>query len=124
MGGRSYELKRVVRSTLAGETLGVSDSLDRAYGLKACLSVLWGRSIESYLYTDCHSLYDYIHSHRQVTERRLVIEISMIKHLLQAKELNGLHWIAREKQLADCLTKKMTSRLLLQALEHSHVDLQ
>lgn len=68
--------------------------------------------------TDCYSLKDAILSTKQVAEKRLRIEISSIRELLQQKKISEVKWIESENQLADCLTKKRTSCLnLLKALQ-------
>lgn len=67
--------------------------------------------------TDNHSLLDAVKSTKSVTEKRLRLEISGIKELIQSKVIQQIVWSATKEQLADCLTKKGASGLnLLKAL--------
>lgn len=63
--------------------------------------------------TDNHSLYDALKSTKQVTEKRLRLDISGIKELIQNKIIKMVLWSETKAQLADCLTKKGASPLVL-----------
>jgi hypothetical protein len=68
--------------------------------------------------TDCHSLKDALDSTKQVSEKRLRIEVSSIRELIRQNTIHSIKWIKSENQLADCLTKKGASSLnLLRALQ-------
>ena len=56
--------------------------------------------------TDNHSLFDALKSTKQVAEKRLRLEISSIKELIQSKRIKKVIWSDTKAQLADCLTKK------------------
>ena len=95
---QSKRIRRVVQSTLAGETLALADGIDNAIFL---------------------SLVDAIKSTKSVTEKRLRLEISGIKELIQNKRIQRIMWSTTKEQLADCLTKKGASSLvLLKALKN------
>jgi hypothetical protein len=100
---RSYKIKRVVRSTLAGETLGVADTIDRVFMIKTIASKIWNVAIQSHIYTDCMSLVDCVYEHKQCTEKRLLIEIHLIRNLIDIHEIDTLTWVDTHMQLADCL---------------------
>ena len=63
--------------------------------------------------TDNHSLFDALKSTKQVTEKRLRLEISSIKELINNKVIKEVRWSDTKSQLADCLTKKGASALML-----------
>lgn len=80
----SKRVRRVVRSTLAGETLAMAEAIDTAVYLSMLLSELWTGVPDPCLIpltcvTDCKSLYDAINSTKCVAEKRLRVEISGIK---------------------------------------------
>ena len=107
-----------MRSTLAGETLAMSDGIDNAMFLASLYSEL--TTVKADLntpplicVTDNHSLFDALKSTKQVTEKRLRLEISSIKELLQANKIKQVCWSEAKSQLADCLTKKGASPLIL-----------
>jgi len=120
---QSKKIRRVVRSTLAGETLAMSDGIDNAMFLTTLYSeLITGRVNPNKLplicVTDNHSLFDALKSTKQVTEKRLRLEMSSIKELLQTKNIKEVCWSDAKSQLADCLTKKGASPLvLLKALD-------
>ena len=115
----SKKLRRVVRSTLAGETLAMADGIDTG----VFLSTLYGelsRNKNPVLkcITDCNSLHDAIYSNKFVTEKRLRLEISGIKEMTERGTVTNVQWVNTEKQLADCLTKKgASSKRLLKVFE-------
>lgn len=107
---QSKRVKRVVRSTLAGETLAMSDGVDNAVFLATLFSELTSGDAEHappiICVTDSRSLVDALKSTKSVSEKRLRLEISSIKELVQAQKVEQVLWHNTNKQLADCLTKK------------------
>ena len=75
---QSKRIKRVVRSSLAAETLAMSDGVDSAVYISVLLSELYlelsSFEISIDIYTDSKSLHDAIHSEKYVTEKRLRID--------------------------------------------------
>lgn len=115
---QSKKIRRVVRSTLAGETLALSDGIDNAIFLTTLFSELTTGNAELntpplICVTDNHSLFDALKSTKQVSEKRLRLEISSIKELMQSKKIKKVLWSDTKTQLADCLTKKGASALML-----------
>jgi len=121
---KSKRIRRVVRSTLAGETLAMADGIDNAIFLSSLYSELTTgmvkqRTLPVMCVTDNFSLVDAIKSTKSVTEKRLRLEISGIKELIQNKRIQRILWSTTKDQLADCLTKKGASSLvLLKALKN------
>ena len=56
--------------------------------------------------TDNKSLYDALKSSKQVEDKRLRIDISVMDDLLAKKEVDRVLWVSGRDQLADALTKK------------------
>lgn len=73
----------MVRSTLAGETLAMSDGFDNTMYLATLFSKLSKENAEhgppTVCVTDNHSLVDVLRSTKSVSENRLHLEISSIK---------------------------------------------
>lgn len=118
---QSKRVKRVVRSTLAGETLAMSEGIDNAIFLSTLFSELHAGStvqpVPIVCITDNFSLVDALKSTKFVTEKRLRLEISSIKELIQTRKVHQVLWSETKDQLADCLTKKgASSTVLLRAL--------
>ena len=51
------------------------------------------------------SLHDALRSQIYVSDKRLRIDIGALKEMLHKKEIDNIHWVERECQLADSLTK-------------------
>lgn len=120
---QSKRIRRVARSTLAAETLAMADAIDNGIFLAALYTELMsGKADPPQLpitcLTDCHSLCDAIKSTKQVSEKRLRLEISNIRELIQMHQIESVKWIETKHKLADCLTKKGAScHNLLRALQ-------
>ena len=58
------------------------------------------------IYTDNKSLHDSIISKKNVLEKRLRIDIAMLRELFEQKRITKIHRINTNKQIANSLTKK------------------
>jgi hypothetical protein len=113
----SRKIKRVVRSTFAGELLAVCDGVDRAALCRTvCQEVCAVRNVPLTVRTDCMSLVDCVYQHKQVTEKRLLIDVMVLKGLVETGELESLVWVDSAHQHADALTKRMSANSLLRVL--------
>jgi len=56
--------------------------------------------------TDSLSLYNAVYFSKVVEEKRLRIDISSIKELIENKVVKSLQWVDSKRQLADCMTKR------------------
>lgn len=115
---QSKRIRRVVRSTLAGETLAMADAVDNGIFVASLYTELMtGKAKPTELpiicITDCHSLSDAIKSTKQVTEKRLRIEVSSIRELIEQEQIKAVKWIDTKHQLADCLTKNGASCIIM-----------
>ena len=88
---------RVVRSTIAAETLWLSDGCDVSiYINKLSESLLeHGKRREVIAYTDNRSFYD---------AERLLVDIVAVIEIVERNEIN-ITWIEKEKQIGDILKK-------------------
>ena len=106
---QSRKVRRVVKSTLAAETLALLDSAEAAVNIAATIKEITKSSIEIHCKVDNKSLVEAIYSSKNVEDRRLKIDIAVIKDMLKNSELSGISWVASAMQLADCLTKRGAS---------------
>ena len=83
---QSKRIKRVVRSSLAAETLALSDCIDGAVFISSLYSeIVSGNCHDGYLsveITDNKSLVASIESKKAVTEKKLRTDISVIKEAI------------------------------------------
>ena len=88
-----------------------------AFVTQSFMNELTGVLVPITLRTDNKSLWQNIHSTKQLSDERLQIDISIMREMVEKKEVAKVEWVSTEKQLADCLTKKgASSRKLVQAL--------
>lgn len=64
---------------------------------------------------DNKSLVDALHSCKNVDDRRLRIDIAVLRDMLERGEIGEVSWVDTSQQLADCLTKKGASTERLRA---------
>ena len=69
------------------------------------------------------SLYAALYYCKSVSERRLRINIGMLKEMILRKEIQKAHWVDTKHQLADVLTKRGASpRKLIEVLQEGHLS--
>ena len=125
----SKKIRRVVRSTLAGETLAMAEGIDVAIFVSTLFTELTKGTpapdgLPLICVTDCKSLHDALKSTKQVGDKRLRLEISGIKELMEKNIVKEVKWQTSHTQLADCLTKRgASSAKLLQVLQEGKISL-
>lgn len=92
---QSKRIRRVVRSTLAGETLALADGIDNGMCISAFYSEIKTGNIALnnltiICVTDNHSFFDAVKSTKSVTEKRLRLEISSIKELIHSGNIKQI----------------------------------
>lgn len=113
---QSRKIRRIVKSTLSAETLALLEAAEAAVYLAKILAEVSGcRDLKIYCYVDNKSLVDALYSCRSVDDRRLRIDMAVLRDMLQNKEITEISWIDKSHQLADCLTKKGASTERLRA---------
>ena len=103
------KIKRVVKSNLAAETLALVEGLDMAFYLGSILSEIIKVKIPIECYVDNKSLWENTQSTKNVTEKRLRIDLASIKEMIQNGEISAIHWVESSHQLSDCFTKRGVS---------------
>lgn len=112
----SAKIKRIARSTLAAECMALQDGADAAVLLSSLISeALYGGSepVNVVCFTDSRGLYRALYSTKTVQDERLRIDIARLKQMMEEQEVSQICWIDGSQQLADCLTKRTTSRNVL-----------
>ena len=107
---QSRKLKRVVKSTLAAETLALGEGAEASFYIASILKeVTKTKEMPINCFVDNKSLVDALSSSKQVEDRRLRIDIAVLDDMLGKKEINCVKWVDTCNQLADCLTKRGAS---------------
>jgi len=101
----SAKCKRVVCSVLAAELYAMAHGFDLAIAMKAAIDDMLERPIPLVIYTDSKSLYDSLVSLNTVTEKRLLIDLRVLRKSYERRELADVFWIPVRQNPADGLTK-------------------
>ena len=86
----SSKIKRVVGSTIAAETLSLVDRRDAAIYNNNLLSQLLHtepKCLSITTYSDNQSLYDTLHSIKQTLEKRLLVDTSSMREMVERNEI-------------------------------------
>ena len=126
---RSKRLRRVVKSAMAAETLIQVEAAEACFWLANLFSeILYCKSnsenkIQIECYTDNHQLYDSVYSIRPIQDKRLQIEIALLREMINKNEITKINWIENKHQLADSLTKYgASSEKLLNTLKNKLIE--
>ena len=109
MDWKSRKIKRIVRSTLAAEALSLGDGLETGMFLKDMFKEVLGSHIASVsiiAIVDNKSVEVNLRSTSSVEDKRLRRDLSLIKKMIERKEVEAVQWVEGQYQLADSLTKK------------------
>ena len=118
---QTRKLKRVVKSTLAAETMALLEGAEASVYIKNIMTQLLGQNnIKIQCMTDNYSLYMALQSSKQVEDKRLRIDIAVLKDMLARTELEKVSWVSGKEQLADALTKKGVGNDKLRAALSRH----
>ena len=103
---QSRKIRRVVKSTLSAETLALLDCAEASVYLARILLEITGYNLKVNCVIDNKSLFDALHSSHCLEDRRLRIDIAVLRDMIDRGEITIVSWVASPLQLADCLTKK------------------
>lgn len=100
----SGKIKRVVRSTLAAETMALLAGLEESIYLRHVVKFCTGLELPILAIVDNKSLVQSIGTTHLVEEKKLRIDICAVKEMIE-KDCVTVKWVPGNKQLANCLTK-------------------
>ena len=111
---KSKKIQRVVKSTLAAQTLALVEALEACFMISAILLEIYKKQPHSktfpiHCFTESKSLLDSVHPTKSLKEKRLKVYVCIIRDMLEKNEISSINWYASEKQLADCLRKAASS---------------
>ena len=109
----------MVKSTLAAETLALLEGAEASVYLADILRQVTNldKRLKIRCLTDNKSLYEALSSSKQVEDKRLRIDISVIDDMISRGEIDNVGWVGTSHQVADCLTKRgVSSKRLLDLL--------
>ena len=111
-----------MKSTLAAECLAAVECAEMTIYVAALVNNILQSSqkIRTYVLCDNRNLVTAAYSSTNLEDRRLVIDVSILRDLIQRQELTGFLWVPTDHQLANTLTKQGASdKLLLDVFNHN-----
>ena len=119
------KIKRVVRSTIAAETLSLQEGLECSFYYRKMIENILGipdKTIPIIAYVDNKSVIEAVYSTKLVDDKRLRVDIAAISECLARNEICEIKWCPGKVHLADCLTKRGAAGYnLLQVLKEGRL---
>jgi hypothetical protein len=112
----------VTRSVLGCETMAFADGFDAAYSLKHDLQTVLKRSIDIPMFTDSISLFDVITKSSTTAEKRLMIDLVVVREANDRMEIAQLAFFRTNWNPADALTKVSRNTYLETILTTGTID--
>lgn len=119
----SIKAKRVARSVLAAELFSMVHAFDISTTMRLTLNMVFNRLVPLKLYTDSKSLYDSLVRINSTTEKRLLVDLHMLRQSYERREISDVYWIPTGQNPADALTKEKPSLALHKLMSSNQLTL-
>ena len=111
-----FNVNDPLKSTLAAETLALVEGADNAFLMSKLMAEIIYNENKTLLAIECktdnRSLFQAAYTLNTLSDKRLRVEMSIVRQMIERKEIK-LFWIEAKEQLANVLTKKGASSLAL-----------
>ena len=102
--------------------MALMEGAEHCFLLKTMLKEILRTDIPITVKTDSKSLYDALLTSNTLEDKRLKVDICVVRDYIKKEEIKEVCWIPTEQQLADCLTKSGANPAkLLKVLDSAHV---
>lgn len=119
----SFKSKRITRSVLAAELFAVVYAFDYESTVRLAVNGIMGKDIPLVIYTDAKSLFEGLVGINATTEKRLMIDLTMLRQAYELKEIAEVVWIPSAQNPADAMTKDNASFALKKLMDDNTVDI-
>ena len=113
---QSKRIRRVVKSTLAAECLTAVEAAEHGFTLQLIVDELQGFKPEMFILSDNKSLVDTVCAIKNIEDKRLRIDVNILREMIDRKEITRFQWVESSTQIADCLTKQGSPTYRLQEI--------
>ena len=121
---QSKKLRRVVKSTLSAETMALMGGSEHCFLLKSIIKEILNVDLLITVLTDSESLTDSLATSKTLEDKRLKVDICVVRDYLKKGEIHQVCWVPTDKQLADSLTKAGANPAkLLEVLQSARLQL-
>ena len=110
MTWQSRKIRRATNSTLAAECIAAVETAESCFHLQTLIQELLDKGNDSqkvpiHIFCDNRSLVDAVHTSTAVKNKRLQIEVGILREMLKKSEIEEFRWISTNLQIANPLTK-------------------
>ena len=95
----------MVKSTSCAEAMALVSGCEMGILLQAVLFEITGISIPVVAVTDCKNVKRAVYSSNNIEDKRMKIEICVLRKYLKSEDIKEIKWVDTTSQLADVLTK-------------------
>lgn len=111
------KIQKVCTSSMGAEVISAEKGLGEALYVKELIKEVLGREVKGMkleLLTDNKSLVDNIASNKKIEDKKMILNLAVLKQGIEEEDIDRIKWIAKSGMLADVLTKKQadSSKLL------------
>ena len=113
---QSRKIRHVVKSTLAAECLALEEAAETCFWIRSLLTELLRyehKEIPIECVTDNQSLQKTVYSTKNIQDKRLKVDIAMLRNMLSTEKITKVKWTKSSLQLSNCLSKSGASTALL-----------
>ena len=79
---------------------------DQVYVIKEAMTNILGREVMMTIYTDSKCLFDALTNLNTTSEKRLMIDLSMLRESYERREITSVMWVPGCQNPADAMTKR------------------
>lgn len=97
---------------LSAELVVIFHVFDFASTTRKTISDMFGRNIAMTMYTDNKSRYDAMTGINATTEKRLMIDLTILRQAYELREITEIVWVTSAQNQADAMTKDSLSPAL------------
>ena len=115
----STKSRRVARSVLSAELLAMMHDFDITSTISLSVQEIYGRNIPVRIYTDSKCLYDNVVTLGSTTEKRMLIDLSILRESYECREIDDIYWIPSCQNPADAFTKKGNCTALFSLMQEN-----
>lgn len=119
----SLKCKRVTLSALAAELYAMMYGFDQSFVIHKAVEEFFEKRVPLRIFTDSLSLFESLTSLNTTSEKRLLIDLSILRESYERREIADVFWIPGDQNLADGLTKKSACDAIVRLMDTITVNI-